>query len=773
MAAIASPPLLPPASAPLAAARDQWWCCLFEASEDAQLVCRRDGAVLEVNRRARDLLGLSARLALPAYLLPSCLTPATLGKLGELLGRPVGHPESLPAISLLCRGQLSMVADLHVTPLDDHCSLVVIQDAGRRWRMESHVQRLITAINATTDVVYLTDAQFRLTFVNPAFQQVTGHTIEDALGQDIGFLRAPAERSRMQACIETVARGEDWRGEMLNVRRDGSSYPVEATVSPIFDRHGAPLGFALFERDITAQQRLQQELQLERDYTQSIIDSVDAGIYTVDRDLRLRYVNRQWQTLPPGYGWLTFAEPPHIGRPLLDYIREGPRKTEVARILAQVLRDGQPQELRGALPEGRQWVVKVTPWKHEAEVLGLNYVVLDQTKFCQLQAQLFQAEKMETIGELAAGVAHDFNNLILAIRGNVALLQLDDALGEAVQTKLGHIDQAASRAAEITQQLLSFSRSSEEKEVVLDFNQVIKEAGQLARRTLKNRVELKVVPTDEPLKVRLDATRAHQILLNLMINAADAMPKGGLLTVANHVRLLTADQAQRVQRLGDQPFLCCCVTDTGTGIPPEVLPRIFDPFFTTKSKGKGTGLGLAIVHGVVTRAGGFVEVQSTEGEGTTFLVYLPTAEGNLLTPPSAVETGLVKGTGRVLIVDDMDFILDFTRAFLSAAGYEVLVALSAEEALMILEKEGGAVDALLTDFNMPGRTGLDLIKDTKARWPHVQCLLASGHTDEEETRQIRAELGTRILHKPYSVREATDLLGEVLANRPPPAPPAS
>ncbi len=662
-------PRTPPEPATAEEARGQWWRCLFEASEDAQIVCRTDGAVLELNQRARQLFGLPDTPKLPGYLLASLLTPTTVRKLTQLLARTAGRQETLPAVSLLCRGQLSLVADLQVTPLGDGCSLVTMRDASRRWRMESHVQRLITAVNSTSDVVYLTDAEFRLTFVNSAFQQVTGHSIEDALGRETDLLRAPSEAAKVAAYRGAVTRGQDWRGEVLNLRRDGTTYPVEAAISPIYDKQGLLLGCVSFERDISAQKRLQHELALERDYTQSIIHSLDAAVFSLDRELRLRHVNRVWEAFPPGYGWLSFPAPPSLGGPFLDCIPDPARRAEVREVLHRVLAEGQPHELRGSLEPNRQWLVKITPWKHGPEVIGLNYLVVDQTRFCELQTQLFQAQKMETIGALAAGVAHDFNNLLLAIRGNVSLVQLEEGLSTVVRDKLAQIDQAAGRAAGITQQLLSFSRSTEEKEVVLDFNQLVREASQLARRTLKNKITIQLDLPEAPIKVCLDSTRGSQVLLNLAVNAHDAMPKGGTLTLRNRLVRLTAAQAQRARRPVGDEFLCCSITDTGTGIPPEVLPRIFDPFFTTKATGKGTGLGLAIVHSVVTGVGGFIEIETKVGEGTSFHIFLPTVTTGLTEPPRRAAAGLVRGAGRVLVVDDMDFILEFTQSFLQAAGY--------------------------------------------------------------------------------------------------------
>jgi two-component system, cell cycle sensor histidine kinase and response regulator CckA len=340
-------------------------------------------------------------------------------------------------------------------------------------------------------------------------------------------------------------------------------------------------------------------------------------------------------------------------------------------------------------------------------------------------------------------------------------LLLDEQLNETTRLRLERIDQAATRSAGITQQLLSFSRASDENETILDFNQVIREAGELVKRSLMSKVELLLAPADSPLKVRMDATRAHQVLLNLCLNAQDAMPDGGRLTLGNALVQLTSEQAARMHIAGGADFLRSSVTDTGVGIPSELVARIFDPFFTTKAKGKGTGLGLSIVHSVITQAGGFLEIKSTPGQGTTFHIYLPIVDANLSSAAPTTQASLLKGTGRILVVDDLDLVQDFTRTFLKSAGYEVLVASSAEEALEILENQAGAVDLLFTDYNMPGKSGRQLIHETYARWPQMKFILVSGYLEESDRQQIEKDYGAQILNKPFHIAEAATLVARM------------
>lgn len=740
-----------------------WWRCLFERSEDAQLVCDATGRIVEANRRARQLLGVEPGPGVPPVNLRHSFTEAVARKILPLLSRPAGGHDTIPAVTLLSGGRLTMVADVQAAALGDGHSLVTIKDASRRWRMESHVQRLMTAVDSTPDVIFVTDAAFNITFVNASFQAVTGHTIEDILGRPSALLRAPGQDHLIQEYLGRIATGGDWTGELVNARADGRTYPVEAVISPIYEKKGDFLGFAAFERDLSAKKRLQNEVLLERNFARSIINSLDAAVYTIDCQFRLTHANEGWTKLPPEHGFLTVKAAPRAGQPLLELVSEPARRAELQMLFDFVLKKRQPEEIHATWPDRQHhWLIKIAPWWHEGEVQGLIYIVTDHTFLHQLQNQLYQAQKMETVGALASGVAHDFNNLLLAIRGNASLLMLSDTLDDAVRRRLQQIDQAASRAADITKQLLSFSRASDDKETIVDFNQVVREATELARRTLKGKTDVTLDLPATPLRVRIDSTRAQQVLLNLCVNAQDAMPGGGKLVVSNRQVALTAAQASKAGVKPGTRFIRCSVADAGTGIPPEVLARIFDPFFTTKEKGKGTGLGLSIVHSVVATAGGLIEVESVPGQGTTFHIYLPEAQAGLTASAQLVQAPLVRGSGRILVVDDLDLVLEFTRSFLTEAGYEVLIANSAEDALRQLEAMATPVDLLFTDYYMTGKNGEQLMKEVSARWPGVRFILASGYLEEAERAHIEREFKARILHKPFHLREAIALVAETM-----------
>ncbi|HTG43468.1 MAG TPA: PAS domain S-box protein [Verrucomicrobiae bacterium] len=738
-------------------ARASWWQAIFDASEDALLVCNREGQLCESNRRAQKFLE-SAALDQETGIF-GALTAATAQRLRTILERESAHSEQLSSISFLPGGQLRMIVDLVVSKLDTGHWLISIKDATRRWRMESHVHRLMTALDATPDVFFLTDADYKITYVNGAFQTVTGHTIEESLGRDANFLRAPDHRSRIQEYISSVEAGRDWMGELVNLRRDGTVYPVEATVSPIFDRSGELLGYVSCERDISAKKKLQAELVSQRDFSQSILHSIDSALYAVDRQFRLTQINSTWQGMPAEHGWLKVSRPPQEGMPLLDFVENPTKKVELKLAFETVLSTGEAIETY-ANTSDKHWLVRISPWQHGAEVVGLIYQVSDQTKVNELQTALYQSQKLKTIGSLAAGIAHDFNNLLLVIRGNTTMLLLGEENPGVSRKYLQNIEQASARAADITQQLLAFSRASKDKIAVFDFNTIIQEVAQLTGRSLKSNIQMKLEPTEIPCKVRMDPSRAHQIVLNLCVNAQDAMPDGGVLQFRNDIVRLNPPQAAKTDYPVGTPFLRCTVSDTGTGIPSEVIPRIFDPFFTTKDPGRGTGLGLSIVHGIVSQSGGFIEVSSDMGQGTVFRVFLPTVESEI-TVGSEVPKEIERCSGRLLVVDDIDLVLECTCDFLNAVGFETFSAHNADEALRILAQE--PIDLLLTDFNMPGISGLELIGQVRNRWPKIKCVLASGYLDETIERRIVNEFKAGTLRKPYNVADAAELVRKMLA----------
>lgn len=742
----------------------RWWQSVFHGSEDCLIVCHADGRIGECNRKAAQILERTA---------PGNSSPATLGeylslqagpKLAQILQANPPRSETLSSVTLLSGGRLRTIIDLQVTPLDPGSWLITIKDSSRRWRMEAHVQRLMTAIDATTEVFFLTDPQLRLTFVNAAFQTATGYSIEDALGQASDFLRSPSSHAQMTCYLEALHKGLDWSGELINRRADGSEYPVDAIISPIHDRAGKFLGYVSCERDISSKNALKDDLVAERDFAHSVVNSMDAAIYAVDSEFHITLTNEGWRKFPADHGWLRMEGGPKIGEMFLDSVPDVQRRVQLTGALVQVMTTGRAHEFEVDEGSARWSLVRIEPWLHNGRAAGFIYSIKDQSRVRELQRQLYESQKMEVLGCLAAGVAHDFNNLLQVIRGN-AQIAAETVGADPCLPMLKQITQAAQGAASITEQLLGFSRSAEENLVVFDFNERLRLVAGMAARSARGSVRIDVHPASRPVLVRLDETRADQLLLNLCVNAQDAMPQGGVLSLTNTIVALDEKQAALLRRPVGTEFLCCAVADTGSGIPPEVLPHIFETFFTTKRKGKGTGLGLAIAQSVVAQAGGWLDVQSEMGKGTTFLIHIPLSTAAVAEPAQAHEiepSPAPRGHGVILVVEDQDMVRDFTAAYLRGAGYEVLTAPSADDALELI-RSSGHIDLVLTDYNMPGMNGLELIEQLAYECPGIKSIMASGFLDEEQMGRVTENGSIQLLRKPYNHKQALRTIGTVLA----------
>jgi two-component system, cell cycle sensor histidine kinase and response regulator CckA len=367
-----------------------------------------------------------------------------------------------------------------------------------------------------------------------------------------------------------------------------------------------------------------------------------------------------------------------------------------------------------------------------------------------LEEQYRQAQKMEAVGRLAGGVAHDFNNLLTVILGYCELLLADLDPDDRRHTDMAEIQKAGGRAAGLTRQLLAFSRKQIVEPARLDLNVVMIDMRGMLGRLLREDVKVMLGLRPELARVTADRGQVEQIVMNLAVNAQDAMPRGGTLTLETaNVEL---DEHYAKLHVGIKPghYVALTVTDTGTGITPEVQARLFEPFFTTKEVGRGTGLGLATVHAIVTRSGGSVNVYSEVGRGTSFKVYFPRADGaEMVAEVPSIVVRPHAGTETVLVVEDADGLRELTRRLLQRQGYTVLVAENADEAFQLFE-QNRSIDVVLTDVVMPGGSGPDLISKLVERRPGLMVIYMSGYTDEAIVQHGVLKPGIAFLHKPFS-----------------------
>jgi two-component system cell cycle sensor histidine kinase/response regulator CckA len=380
----------------------------------------------------------------------------------------------------------------------------------------------------------------------------------------------------------------------------------------------------------------------------------------------------------------------------------------------------------------------------------------------QSEEQLRQAQKMEAVGRLAGGVAHDFNNVLSVILSYAEVLLADFKAADPARSDIEQIQGAALRAAGLTRQLLMFSRQQVADPRVVDLNEILLGLDKMLGRILGEDVDLVMLPPKSQGRVKVDPTHIEQLILNLVVNARDAMPKGGQLTLETANVDLDDDYARAHLPAKPGRYVMLAVTDTGAGMDRATQARIFEPFFTTKEKGKGTGLGLSTVFGIVQQSGGNIWVYSEIGRGTTFKVYLPRADGELEAPRHSVEPTTLQGTETILLVEDEEQVRVVVLGALRRQGYHVIAAQNAGEALLLCEKHPGRIDLLLTDVVMPQLSGPELARRLAQTRPEMKVLCMSGYTDDSIVRHGVLESGVAFIQKPVTPTSLSRRIREVL-----------
>jgi len=479
-----------------------------------------------------------------------------------------------------------------------------------------------------------------------------------------------------------------------------------------------------------------------------------------DREGVIQWVN-------PAFSQLTgYFASEAIGANPRDLVRSGVHPREFYQDMWLTLLAGKvwEGELTNRRKDGTHYVEQqtITPVRNDAgEITHFIAIKRDLTEPRRLQAQFLQAQKMEVVGRLAGGVAHDFNNLLTVINGTADLALMDLPEGHPMRREFAHIKDAGDQAARLTRQLLSFSRKQVVDPAVVNVGDNIKHMAGLLRRLIGEDIKLAVVAPPEEDAVIIDPGQLEQVLLNLAVNARDAMPHGGVLTVATSRVTVDEGFAAGHAPLAAGPHVMVTVTDTGIGMTDEVRRRMFDPFFTTKESGHGTGLGLATVYSIVKQAGGCIEVDSEPGHGATFRVYLPIAtrssgEVALESPRRA------RGSETILVVEDEDGLREVVTRMLRGAGFTVIHANGARQALELLESHRYQVHLVFTDVVMPGMSGVDLVTAILAAHPRIKVLFASGYTADATLNQVALARARNFIAKPYTVAGLTKKIRDVL-----------
>jgi PAS domain S-box-containing protein len=616
-------------------------------------------------------------------------------------------------------------------------------------------------VDVAFDSFITIDERGLVTDFNPAAERTFGYRREDALGRELATLIVPprfhdAHRHGLLRYLQTGV--GPLIGKLIEIeamRADGKEFPVEIAITEI-KSGGAVRMFTGVVRDITARRMAEAALVESERAFRSTFDDAPLGIAQVSVDGRWIRVNRHLESI---LGWKADEL---AGHSLFDIFHPD----DLATGLHSAMNESGDREERVRRKDGQfVWVrLTISPVRSTSgEPRHLIVILEDVSERRRLEERLRESEKLEAIGRLAGGVAHDFNNLLTAIIGYAQLLADSIDHDDPKAVDVDEIIKAAERSAALTGQLLAFSRKQVLVPAILDINALVRETAVLLRRVIGEHIDLVTVLAPNLDPVSADRTQLEQIVINLAVNARDAMPSGGRLTIETANVSVASGEAAHAEVTEPGHYVMLTVSDTGIGMDADTKLRVFEPFFTTKEQGRGTGLGLATVYGIVKQSGGFIGVFSEPLEGATFRVYLPAVPG--ATAPGVrreIRRSHQPGNETILVVEDERAVRTMTRLILERAGYQVVEAAAPDEAREIFHSRADEIDLMISDVVMPGAHGPALFKQLAVEYPGLRVLYMSGYTDDEVIRAGRLEGGENFMEKPFTSQKLLEKVREIL-----------
>ena len=631
---------------------------------------------------------------------------------------------------------------------------------------ESLETRLENVLQSVPDVLFSMSADLsEMSYVSPAATRVVGFTPQEFMA-DAGLWLRCVEPDDVALVMERFGCAQ--RGESVNVRfrmrhRDGTARWLDTAVVPVRNAQGEVERIDGIARDVTEARRLEERLRMSERRFQTLFESAPEAYIITDRRGTIVLANEQAEKT---FGW---TRQELVGQSVEMLMLQSNRKAHVA-LREGYLKDAVPramggsQALRGVRKGGKEFPVEISlsPMESDGELLVAS-AVRDITERTQLQAQLLQAQKMESVGRLAGGVAHDFNNLLSVILGWTGMVLEELPADHAARPSLEEVLRAGEGAAGLTRQLLAFSRQQLVEPTFFNPNALVVELDKMFRRLIGEDIQL-VTRTDPALgTVKMDRGQLEQVLMHLVVNARDAMPEGGKITIETANVTLDADYPRTHQGVTAGEYVMIAVSDSGVGMSDEVKTRLFEPFFTTKESGKGTGLGLATSYGIAQQAGGHIGVYSELGVGTTMKVYLPRRDEAAAIASARVERSSSRGAETILLVEDEPAVRLVSARMLETQGYRVLLANTGEEALRLLGAAREPVHLLLTDVVLAGgMSGRVLAERVRDLTPGFKVLFVSGYTSDVTILHGLLEKGITLVQKPFTAESLGGKVREVL-----------
>jgi two-component system cell cycle sensor histidine kinase/response regulator CckA len=744
----------------------------LDASPDPQLILTPEGRMAYANTAYRELFPRDHEHPMAA-IAAALAEPEAMPDFQRLRSRAAQGDRAIAALPLrYSRGSAVGWFTISVNPVAGRpgYSFWNIQDITARHEMEALIRdernKLVEFLNDAPVGFYSADSAGRFLFVNQTLAEWLGSTPAEIVGSDArlhDFL-AVAPPADAPPWNPLGGANDGLRGEVAFKSRDGGS--LQAWLSQSTVGSGPELRTRSVVRDLTPERQWESALRRSRERFQRFFADAPVGIALIDHSGRLEEANGALGEL--------FGVPLQalIGEELIGFVAEEDRRQLAARLsaAAEGLSPARPVDVRLTGPRERSCVVFLSRLDGgESGEGNLMLHFIDATEQKNLEVQFAQSQKMQAIGQLAGGVAHDFNNLLTAMIGFCDLLLTRFRPGDPSFADIMQIRQNGNRAANLVRQLLAFSRQQTLQPRVLDVGDVLVELSHLLRRLIGENIELKLVHGRDLGLAKVDQGQLEQVIINLAVNARDAMTGGGILTIrtTNVAQATPLRRGAEIMPAGN--YVVIEVADTGVGIPKANLERIFEPFFSTKQLGSGTGLGLSTVYGIVKQTGGFIFVDSAPEAGAVFRIYLPrheaveTEPGRRDEPAEAAPVGDLTGIGTVMLVEDEDAVRIFAARALRNKGYKVLEAKSGEAALELIRGDDETIDLLVTDVVMPGMDGPQLVRQVRDIHPDMKVIFISGYAEDAFRKRLDSEAEIDFLPKPFSLKQLAGKVKEAIS----------
>jgi PAS domain S-box-containing protein len=632
---------------------------------------------------------------------------------------------------------------------------VLRRQAASEQRRHTERERLFSAVvESSNDAIITEKLDGTITAWNGAAERLFGFTAAEAVGRHIDIIVPPERLAELDDILTRVGRGESIADhETSRVTRDGRTLTISMSISPLMSSSGEIVGASKIARDITESKSTQAALNQEIEERERIFETSQDLILVTDTKGTFVQVSPSSMTI------LGIKPEEMIGHSAVEFIH--PDDLESTRDEMRFARRGRQMrnfETRYVHKDGHE--VNLTWMGAWSEPVKRHFFIgRDLTEKQAAEAQFRQAQKMEAVGQLTGGIAHDFNNILTVITGTIGILADAVAADPQLTAIAKMIDDAAERGASLTKHLVAFARRQPLQPREIDVNALVVETMKLLRPTLGEQIQINPLLAQDAWTALVDPNQLTAAILNLSLNARDAMPAGGKLVIETSNVYLDEGYASMHSDVSVGNYVMVAVSDTGVGISPANLERVFDPFFTTKEVGKGTGLGLSMVFGFVKQSNGHIKIYSEEGHGTTVKIYLPRATGLADTPVEALApSSIQRGNETILVVEDDKLVRRYVITQIDSLGYKTLEAGNASEALEIIDRSDD-IDLLFTDVIMPGSlNGRQLVDAALLRRPGLKTLFTSGYTENAIVHHGRLDTGVLLLTKPYRKSELAQMI---------------